>query len=1116
MMGTTTPATRASGAQALRNNAQTAQICALGSNGKCSFCQRTGLPILPLRYAVIPNMIAGRRDDVLSQHATLGEGVAPKTLKGHHYTVRALRAGFVHVYLGQAGRWQVYASTADGLLRLLANPDDPDQKTARDMTPQCKSDAHNIPASFINIPAAYQSRTIWIAFARDAWSATTRANYERAPGKRMQSFNCAALAAAPDTLPHAFEVPQDGAKLNRLVDEYAADAAQATARRRYEWAEVVDANRNGSLDEGRGAWPSIHSFVPRTGQHLFVGKFAADYKKATTKTVSAIVLHDAVGMVEEINHLRLQVVEWRAKYASNSTVARARLVSQAIQGTRKIYENLALNKTLAEKGMVIVDEVSATAQAANPGKTLVAADKAEQVAKATPYVYYPPPPPTLAGISVMPQSIRTNVWDWSVGQAHGDWRKMESHYREGDRAAFDISHKKEMETFQRWLEEYGADYAAWAGDPAWKLWLDDYVKTDGEEVANSIKLAGSCLSGGPTDAASHALWKKWLESKPNDPTNPVYIAMFGPAKNIVDYLTPDGLPFDAAPDKSDKLYDTVKGWVASRQGDDFIRRAAADAGLTAAVSHIEMAVASAVATLGDGLSAQGQAVALRAQQAVLHAYKRTQAVFIKLAMTVGQYVDALKAAGMDAARAAKQALSKVLEDVTTRGGRKVRALMLAGMLRINDPRVRNIVIEVRLWTLEGVASLRNAINSAKAEAIKAVRGLSIDAIALIGRMQVAGITLSREAGTAARELVAGVRLSASQTASLARKMMSGAVRVAGAKAELMLAAGSILFQSWSLMDSMREMRKKVGADKREAWLSVISASVGIAAGVAEAAGLALRALALTGWKLALKIGGVLAAVASAVDCVQAWSAAWRTGSQGDRDAAVWYGLAGTAFFGAAIAGAFVVGAAATSGFAALTLAGPLGWAILLVVVGVGLLFAAMWAEDTPLEIWLDRCFFGNGKRSEGRWTDARHGEEVAELNSVILGAKAEIGFNDDWNELITGTDTVNLRFTLPQFDASGSAYSISAFAITAGGSMMPIFGRQWNRASGIVFEPLVPGRYKVLPGSEKVTTVDGARVVSVDVEVNRSAYRKVQAKLQYWPDADDETAILEIDKIVTD
>jgi len=34
----------------VKKNADVAQKCALGSDGKCGFCQRTGYPILPLRY----------------------------------------------------------------------------------------------------------------------------------------------------------------------------------------------------------------------------------------------------------------------------------------------------------------------------------------------------------------------------------------------------------------------------------------------------------------------------------------------------------------------------------------------------------------------------------------------------------------------------------------------------------------------------------------------------------------------------------------------------------------------------------------------------------------------------------------------------------------------------------------------------------------------------------------------------------------------------------------------------------------------------------------------------------------------------------------------------------
>ena len=63
----TTPATAAkttapapgNGAQAIKKNAQTAQKCAPNNKtGKCGFCERDGYPILPVRYAVLPNYVA--------------------------------------------------------------------------------------------------------------------------------------------------------------------------------------------------------------------------------------------------------------------------------------------------------------------------------------------------------------------------------------------------------------------------------------------------------------------------------------------------------------------------------------------------------------------------------------------------------------------------------------------------------------------------------------------------------------------------------------------------------------------------------------------------------------------------------------------------------------------------------------------------------------------------------------------------------------------------------------------------------------------------------------------------------------------------------------------------
>ena len=247
---TTTQVAKQTGAQTLRANAQQAKVCALGANGKCAFCDREGIPILPLRYAVIPNVLRERVVLPLEQaHPMLNKGLLQHQLKGHKYTLRTLRAGFVHVYLGRPGLWQIYAVTTDGLLRLLADPDDPDQKTDREMTDACKRDGHNLPASFIHIPYEYAKAKIWIAFSQNAWQKSVRAKREAAPAERMQAIDCAALASNPDHHPHAFDLtgtykpsgPNAALKpkLHLLVDEYAKDGTEAIFRRRYAWQRAT-------------------------------------------------------------------------------------------------------------------------------------------------------------------------------------------------------------------------------------------------------------------------------------------------------------------------------------------------------------------------------------------------------------------------------------------------------------------------------------------------------------------------------------------------------------------------------------------------------------------------------------------------------------------------------------------------------------------------------------------------------------------------------------------------------------------------------------------------------------------------------------------------------------
>src|SRR5687767_11349363 len=81
----------------IRTNASAATAAASGGQAKCDFCTRVGLPILPLRYAVVPSYLPGAVANPVGW-SKLGEplkAAPPDGLKGHRYALRTLRKGYV-------------------------------------------------------------------------------------------------------------------------------------------------------------------------------------------------------------------------------------------------------------------------------------------------------------------------------------------------------------------------------------------------------------------------------------------------------------------------------------------------------------------------------------------------------------------------------------------------------------------------------------------------------------------------------------------------------------------------------------------------------------------------------------------------------------------------------------------------------------------------------------------------------------------------------------------------------------------------------------------------------------------------------------------------------------
>ncbi|WP_027818428.1 T6SS effector BTH_I2691 family protein [Paraburkholderia bannensis] len=131
----------------------------------CANCEKSGLPILPVRYTVLPKYVKAGLPAGIS-----GDRVTSVALEAHHYGVRTLREGWVYLFyeVGPRGSryWEAYKVTSDGRLWKQALP-----LTQVPVTdPACAECAIAVPMDLIAIerPEKCTGR-VFIAFSQHTW-----------------------------------------------------------------------------------------------------------------------------------------------------------------------------------------------------------------------------------------------------------------------------------------------------------------------------------------------------------------------------------------------------------------------------------------------------------------------------------------------------------------------------------------------------------------------------------------------------------------------------------------------------------------------------------------------------------------------------------------------------------------------------------------------------------------------------------------------------------------------------------------------------------------------------------------------------------------------------------
>ncbi|WP_286938151.1 hypothetical protein, partial [Achromobacter sp. UBA4530] len=509
----------------------------------------------------------------------------------------------------------------------------------------------------------------------------------------------------------------------------------------------------------------------------------------------------------------------------------------------------------------------------------------------------------------------------------------------------------------------------------------------------------------PVTGPSARAWEVWIK----DGRSIVFKTLLALDKNLMQSLVPTfSNQGELDWDDFGKLYAPVTKIINSSDlGEKLIWPNVQDA-----IASVLAAYNSAVSRLELKVDAGVRNVATRVNSASLLLYSRTYLTQVAVQMKLGEFYTLMcKQIGEDRNR-----LSAAIEKATGKAHKQVRSVLTAGVLSLalSDPKLAEQMVEVVFWVEGNANDLRKRFGDVVKDVTQQTGKVMGEATRRAGEALSELKVLAGTLEPGARKALAGLQLSASRAAELARSGLRGARSAASiargtvGSAELLIAVGGTYLLSQGLRKSVEAVDATFGAKHEEAVLAVYSASIGVLGGSIEVAGMTMRAsaeqarkvlrahassvgaisqLADAGKALA-RFGGILGAVSGAVDAVAALAAAGRAGDAGGKSARSWYfGAAGLSVTSAGFA-VYALYSASTTILSATWVLGPVGWAILAGISAFVFLQLGGEAESSPLERWAYRSHFGLSESD--KFDDAN--SAVSALNAAVLGVDAQVVF----------------------------------------------------------------------------------------------------------------------------
>jgi hypothetical protein len=536
-----------------RMNADISQQATSTPSG-CKACQRKGLPIFPLRVAAVPATLlnSGWKPGVPKQDAELTGGE-------FKYSLRTLRMGYLYVLLDQK-IWQGYAVTAEGYLRQFDPMAMPESETVEPLSQRCLQQGHEISASFINIDDEKFSQA-WLAFSSDPWSKGVLKDYKSGtrPSGRFTKILLKTLKNSPASVPEALVMDPALTSMKANVAEFAT-------------TQFVNTEKMPGQPPG-----GAHGFYPRLESAIALGFRVAQLGLQYQCQIAALALNDTVGIIQELNNSRMQVVEARQTYNETPAIYHKQMISSAIE------QYLASVKTAVEE----------TSQ---------------------PRYAFPQNTSTVWGGKMLPkEQVARETYAEKLA-------RLQQYYNEPVRADFAKQYQQKIEGYQKRIDAIGKDLAAWYQSQLWLAVINyDYApETCIPGWVAQFTTLTTCLQGGSTDKETETVWHEWLSNK----EGLVYTGLLGYKKDV----------FNA-------VYDGINWYTNAKVflGSDEIGGLVGSKTLRRALVQRTLAMSGSYSRLVSQLEQSAQEGYTRVMQGFIYMTSHKEVTLFNLNITLGEF-----------------------------------------------------------------------------------------------------------------------------------------------------------------------------------------------------------------------------------------------------------------------------------------------------------------------------------------------------------------------------------------------------------------------------------------------------------------------------------------------